>query len=262
MNSHVFAVAWLLLLLLYIGRSPAYLKPHFTNLPSSRAKHEYFSNPNHMEEVSTYESPSTNDGTIRPGRWGIITKLKATNVAAGLTRIPAEFYVSISIGDEHWRTSNNRMCPTSGVVEWNDPIDLPLDISAEVNVQINASSELGNAREQGELLHECSITLAELIERSRSSRPIAFSTTEGDVVCSGTCLQVTTEILSPCDDAEVVHFRAAAMRIDSRVDDKLYHRQATDNGQNYVQPKDDHQESPVKRGEEESKDSYAGFFPG
>ncbi|KAF9230925.1 TPR-like protein [Melanogaster broomeanus] len=277
MNSHVFAVAWLLWPLLCVGRLPAYLEPHFTNLPSSQANHENFSNPNHMEEVSTYESPSTNDGTTRPGRRVIITsvwlecntrslvtnvrstELKATNVADGLRRIPAGFYVSVSIADEHWRTSNNPMDPTTGVAEWNDPIDLPLDVSAEVNVQIYALFEPGNTIEQleGELLHKRSITVAELIEHSRSSRPIAFSTTEGDVVSSGTCLQVTTETLSPADDSEVVHCRAAARRADSKADDEP---QATVSGQNYIHPRDGHQESPFKRAGRKVKALISSVF--
>ncbi|KAF9232562.1 CHAT domain-containing protein [Melanogaster broomeanus] len=257
MNSHVFTVAWLLWPLLCVGRLPAYLEPHFTNLPSSRANHENFNNPDHMEEVSTYESPSTNDGITRPVGRVIITKLKATNVAAILRRIPAGFYVSVSIADDHWRTSNNPMHPTTGIAEWNDPIDLPLDVSAEVNVQIYASFEPGNTMEQGELLHKCSITVAELIEHSRSSRPIAFSTTEGDVVSSGTYLQITTETLSPADDSEVVHCRAAARRVDSKADDKP---QATVNGQNYIHPRDGHQESPFKRAGRKVKALISSVF--
>ncbi|KAF9231837.1 hypothetical protein BU15DRAFT_81927 [Melanogaster broomeanus] len=218
-------------------------------------------NPNYMEEVSTYESSSTNGGTTRPGPRAIITKLKATNLAASLTRIPAGIYVSISIGDDHWRTSNNPMCPTSGVVEWNDPIDLPLDISAEANVQIYGTFELGNTVEQGELLQECSITVAKLIEHSRSSRPIDFSTREGEVVSSGTCLQVITEILSPADDSEVVHCLAAATRVDSRVDDKLCHPQVTENRQNHTHPKDDRQESPFKRAGRRVKGLISRVFP-
>ncbi|KAF9231841.1 hypothetical protein BU15DRAFT_67994 [Melanogaster broomeanus] len=208
MNSHVFAVAWLPWLLLCAGRLPAYLKPHFTNPLSSRAKHDNFNSPTIWEEVSTtYEGLSTNDGTTRSGRWVIITKLKAINVAAGLTRIPTGFYATLSIGDDDWRTSNNRMCPTSGVVEWDDAIDLPLDVSAEANVQIYASLQLGNTLEQGELLHKRSITVAELIEHSHSSR-------------------------------------------------------RTNDGQNYVHPKDDHQEFPFKRAGREVKGHISGVLPG
>ncbi|KAF9234303.1 hypothetical protein BU15DRAFT_79190 [Melanogaster broomeanus] len=86
------------------------------------------------------EAPVT--AIIKNSKLGL--ELNVTNVVAGHRRIPDGFYVSVSIGDDHWRTSNNPMCPTSGVVEWNDPIDLPLDVSADANVQIYGSSELGN----------------------------------------------------------------------------------------------------------------------
>ncbi|KAF9234290.1 CHAT domain-containing protein [Melanogaster broomeanus] len=209
---------------------------------------------------------TTRTGIVKEGELKAILKrfrntfdqLKGTNVAAGLTRIPAEFYVNVSIGGDHWRTSNNPMCSTSGVVEWDDPIDLPLDVSAEANVQIYGSSELGNTVEQGELLHKCSITIAELIEHSRSSRPPE----RGEIVSSGTSLQVTAEVLSPSDDSEVVHCRAAVTRVDSRADDKLYQPQATLNRQNHIDPKDDHQESPFKRAGRKVKAVLSRVFPG
>jgi len=33
------------------------------------------------------------------------------------------------IGSDQWKTRNNPVCPTSDVAEWNDLIDLPLDLS-------------------------------------------------------------------------------------------------------------------------------------
>ncbi|KAF9234805.1 CHAT domain-containing protein [Melanogaster broomeanus] len=127
-----------------------------------------------MEQASPYQSPSTNDCNVDAvgvsSERIIITKLKATNVAAGLRRIPAGFYVSIFIGKDHWQTTNNPVCPTSGVAEWNDLIDLPSDLSAEVNIRIYASFELGYTLGQGELLRRFSMPVSELLERSQNSR--------------------------------------------------------------------------------------------
>ncbi|KIJ58066.1 hypothetical protein HYDPIDRAFT_34533 [Hydnomerulius pinastri MD-312] len=56
------------------------------------------------EQGNTYENPPTDDSSAEagvPGQRVIITNLKATNVAAGLRRIPAGFYVSVSIGNDH-----------------------------------------------------------------------------------------------------------------------------------------------------------------
>ncbi|KIJ60748.1 hypothetical protein HYDPIDRAFT_116802 [Hydnomerulius pinastri MD-312] len=59
----------------------------------------------------------------------------------------------------------------SGVAEWNDLVDLPSDVSTEVKIRTYASLESGYTLRQGELLRKSSVTVAELLERSRSSCP-------------------------------------------------------------------------------------------
>ncbi|KIJ12877.1 hypothetical protein PAXINDRAFT_14238 [Paxillus involutus ATCC 200175] len=131
----------------------------------------------------------------------VITKLRATDLAAGLRRIPAGFYISISLGDDEWRTSNKPVCLTGGATEWDDLIYLPSDLSCVVYVRVYASFELGHMLGRGELLRKLSITVGELLERSNGSRPIVFSTKEGEVVSSCSSLEVTAELRS-CQDPD------------------------------------------------------------
>ncbi|KAF9236251.1 hypothetical protein BU15DRAFT_77223 [Melanogaster broomeanus] len=209
-----------------------------------------------MEQTSPYESPSTNDsspgGVSVPGRQIIITKLKATNVATGLRRIPAGFYVSILIGNDQWKTTNNPVCPTSGVAEWNDLIDLPSDLSAKLNIRIYASFELGYTLGQGDLLRKFAITVAELLERSQNSRPIVFGPREQEVVSSCSSLEVTLEVCSP--SSTVVVCRPVATRVESRLFDELFLAQTTDIGHNHMHHYyKDHQKSHLDSAIQEFK---------
>ncbi|KIJ60775.1 hypothetical protein HYDPIDRAFT_116834 [Hydnomerulius pinastri MD-312] len=196
---------------------------------------EQLSGQHRAEQASTYESPTTEDSSARagvPGQPVVITNLKATNVATGLRRIPAGFYVSVSIGNDDRRTKNNSVCPISGVTEWNDLIDLPSELSTEVEMWIYASFELGYMLGQGELLGKFSVTVGELLERSRSSRPIPFSIREGEIASSCASLEVTVEVLSPSD--EVLICRPAAACVEPRLHDELFLAQATDAGHNHM----------------------------
>lgn len=115
--------------------------------------------------------------------------MRATDLAAGLRRIPAGFYISISLGDDEWRTSNKPVCLTGGATEWDDliymleallrfpdtcalahPIFRPSDLSCVVYVRVYASFGLGHMLGRGELLRKLSITVGELLERSNASR--------------------------------------------------------------------------------------------
>ncbi|KIJ62215.1 hypothetical protein HYDPIDRAFT_30481, partial [Hydnomerulius pinastri MD-312] len=187
-----------------------------------------------MKSTSIYESPSADDSrakTVLPNQRVIITNTKAISVAAGLRRILAGFYASVSIGDDHWRTTNKPECPTTGVTEWNDAIHLPSDLSTEVGIRLYASFELGYTLGQGELLREFSITVGELLERSHSSCPIPFSARDGEVVSSCSALEVTVEVLLPSDD---VLCRPAAARVETRPHEELFLAQTTDLGHIHV----------------------------
>ncbi|KIJ62213.1 hypothetical protein HYDPIDRAFT_114676 [Hydnomerulius pinastri MD-312] len=87
---------------------------------------------------------------------------------------PAGIYESPSADDCRAKTvvADQRATITSaGVTEWNDLINLPPDVSTEVKIRIYASLESGYTLGQGELLRKSSITVGELLERNRSSRP-------------------------------------------------------------------------------------------
>ncbi|KIJ59205.1 hypothetical protein HYDPIDRAFT_33436, partial [Hydnomerulius pinastri MD-312] len=190
-----------------------------------------------MKRASVDESPSTDGSrakrakTVAPDQRVMITNLKATNVAAGLRRIPAGFYVSVSSGNDNWKTTNKPACPISGTTEWKDLIDLPSDVSAEVHIRIYASFELGYTLGQGEVLRKFSITVGDLLEHSRSSRAIVFSARAGEVLSPCTSLEVTVEEVLPSDD--VLH-RPAAACVETRPHEELFLAQATDVGHNHM----------------------------
>ncbi|KAF9224561.1 hypothetical protein BS17DRAFT_780053 [Gyrodon lividus] len=153
------------------------------------------------EDLSPHEADSPGPELLTK-RQVVITKLRATDVAAGLRRIPAGFYISISVGDDEWRTTNKPMCLDSGATEWDDYIYLPSDPSYVVSVQVYASFELGHMLGRGELLRKFSITVGELVERSKASRAIMFSVKKGEVMSSCSSLEVTVGILSRQDSDE------------------------------------------------------------
>ncbi|KIJ64030.1 hypothetical protein HYDPIDRAFT_28924 [Hydnomerulius pinastri MD-312] len=188
-----------------------------------------------MESASIYENPPKDDSGAEagvPNRRVIITNIKATNVATGLKQMPAGFYVSVSIGNDHWKTTNKPACPISGVTEWNDVIDLPSNLSAEVKIRIYASFELGYTLGQGELLRKVSITVGELLEHSRSSRPIPLSAREAEVVSLCSSLEVTVEARLPSN--EVVLCRPAVARADPGLHEELFLAHVTDIGFNHL----------------------------
>ena len=50
--------------------------------------------------------------------------IKATDVACGLRRLPAGFYIAVHHSGLEWRTENKRSSVGNDVVEWSAPLPM------------------------------------------------------------------------------------------------------------------------------------------
>ena len=50
--------------------------------------------------------------------------IRATDVALGLRRVPAGFYVVVHHSDLEWKTENKPSSVNDDVVEWSEPIPM------------------------------------------------------------------------------------------------------------------------------------------
>ncbi|KAF8836483.1 hypothetical protein BDN67DRAFT_1005403, partial [Paxillus ammoniavirescens] len=180
--------------------------------------------PPQMEEDSINHTPPAPSPPDDPGVSGhstlpedrrlVITKIKATNLftglgqippgleqitsglqylSASLRQIPAGFYVNILVENEEYQTANKPALVHGGMTEWEDHIYLPSDLSSIVELRIYASPELGPMLGRGELLQKFSLSVGDLVQRSKTSRQ------DRKVVSSWSSLQVTAKLLSPQD---------------------------------------------------------------
>ncbi|KAF8840594.1 TPR-like protein [Paxillus ammoniavirescens] len=176
--------------------------------------------------LSSQDRPrAVEDSTFTEDRRLVITKMKAMDLSTGLGQIPsilqqdnsnlqhvsaclgqmpAGFYVTILVGNNEYRTANKAVRADGGVVEWQDHIDLPSDLSSLAELRIYASLELGPMLGRGQLLQKFSISVRDLVDRSNVSRPICFLPEESEVVASCSYLEVTVESLSTQDMNAIV----------------------------------------------------------
>ncbi|KAF8842126.1 hypothetical protein BDN67DRAFT_1039577, partial [Paxillus ammoniavirescens] len=174
--------------------------------------------PPQMEEDSINHTPPAPSSPDDPGVSGhstlpeyhrlVITKMKATNlvtglgqippgleqitsglqyISASLRQIPAGFYVNIIVENEEYQTANKPALVDGGMTEWEDHVYLPSDLSSMVELRIYASHELGPMLGRGERRHKFSVSVGDLVQRSKTSRK------DRKVVSSWSSLQVTVE---------------------------------------------------------------------
>ncbi|KAF8835911.1 hypothetical protein BDN67DRAFT_1015133, partial [Paxillus ammoniavirescens] len=136
-------------------------------------------------------------GQIPPGLEQIASGLQY--LSASLRQIPAGFYVNILVENEEYQTANKPALVHGGMTEWEDHIYLPSDLSSIVELRIYASPELGPMLGRGELLQKFSLSVGDLVQRSKTSRQLYFLPEDRKVVSSWSSLQVTAKLLSPQD---------------------------------------------------------------
>ncbi|KAG1794293.1 CHAT domain-containing protein [Suillus variegatus] len=135
----------------------------------------------------------------------IITYIRATDVALGLRWIPAGFHAVVKTDGAEYQTSNQYVHVDQAVVEWHERITLPCDPSSKIRVSMYASFELGPMVCHGELLRTFEISIGELLDRSKKSRPIIFQQKQEDIISACTSLFVAVEQqLSDQNDAAVL----------------------------------------------------------
>ncbi|KAF8834626.1 hypothetical protein BDN67DRAFT_975887 [Paxillus ammoniavirescens] len=164
----------------------------------------------------------------------VITKMKATNLftglgqipprleqitsglqylSASLRQIPAGFYVNVLVENEEYQTANKPALLHGGMTEWEDHIYLPSDLSSMVELRIYASPELGPMLGRGELLQKFSLSVGDLVQRSKTSRrKFYFLPEDRKVVSSWSSLQVTVKLLSPQDTNAIAFCSPVSVR--------------------------------------------------
>jgi hypothetical protein len=156
----------------------------------------------HSREDQDNEELSEHSDEARPSSLGsvkhvdqseatVITSIRATNVAIGLRRIPASFYVKVQHNGLEWRTTNKRASVNTDVVEWAGPIPIPSDPSATVHLEIYASFEFQPILGNGELLRTLAPTVDRLLDHSSNDVPFTFFPKDGDVASPCSSLFVT-----------------------------------------------------------------------
>ncbi|KAI9574286.1 TPR-like protein [Boletus coccyginus] len=123
----------------------------------------------------------------------VITSIRATDVALGLRRVPAGFYIVVHHSGLEWRTENKRSSVSHDVVQWNGPIPIPSDPSATVCLEVYASFELQPTLGAGERLRELTITVEQLLDCSAKGVPSILPPMDGDVVSPCTSILVTAK---------------------------------------------------------------------
>ncbi|KAG6374720.1 hypothetical protein JVT61DRAFT_4090 [Boletus reticuloceps] len=91
--------------------------------------------------------------------------IRARDIALGLRRLPAGFYIVVHHSGLEWRT-NNEPSSANDDVEWNGPIPLPSDLTASICLEIYASFEFQPMLGSGEQLRELTVTVGQLLDRS------------------------------------------------------------------------------------------------
>ncbi|KIK45613.1 hypothetical protein CY34DRAFT_77649, partial [Suillus luteus UH-Slu-Lm8-n1] len=109
----------------------------------------------------------------------------------GFRLIPAGFHIAITADNAECQTSNKPVYLNQTVLEWNEHILLPCELSSKVRVSVYASFELGPMLCHGEVLRTLEISVGELLDRSEKSRPIIFQPEREEVVSPCTSLFMT-----------------------------------------------------------------------
>ncbi|KAG1736983.1 hypothetical protein EDB19DRAFT_1006146 [Suillus lakei] len=119
------------------------------------------------------EEPGYAEYTLDPGETYlsgvqqiVITAIRATDLTLGLRRIPAGFHMMVKADGAECQTGNKPVHVDQAVVEWNERILLPCELSSQVRVNVYASFELGPMLCHGELLRTFEISVGELLDRS------------------------------------------------------------------------------------------------
>ncbi|KAG6373234.1 TPR-like protein [Boletus reticuloceps] len=123
----------------------------------------------------------------------IITSIRATDVALGLRRLPVGFYTAVHHSGLEWRTENKRSFVNNDVVQWDGPIQMPLESSATVRLEVYATFEFQPILGTGELLRKISLTVEQLLDRSARQDPFTFFPRDRDVVSPCSSVLVTVE---------------------------------------------------------------------
>ncbi|KAG1736958.1 hypothetical protein EDB19DRAFT_1004942 [Suillus lakei] len=123
----------------------------------------------------------------------VITAIRATDLTLGLRWITAGFHVVVGADGAECQTSNKPIDVDQAVVEWNERILLPCELSSKVWVSVYASFELGPMLGHGELLRTFEISGGELLDRSEKSHPISFQPKQQEVASPCTSLFMTVE---------------------------------------------------------------------
>ncbi|KAH0834618.1 hypothetical protein J3R83DRAFT_10105 [Lanmaoa asiatica] len=119
-------------------------------------------------DLERYSSESTVGNTVGNNAARVlITRIRATDVAIKLRRIPIGFYVAVKSENGTKRTSNKPVSVDKVVVEWEDEIVLPSDRSSRISLTVFASFELGPALGAGEDLGTFETTVGELLDHHR-----------------------------------------------------------------------------------------------
>ncbi|KAF8436548.1 CHAT domain-containing protein [Boletus edulis BED1] len=121
----------------------------------------------------------------------VITSIRVTDIALGLRRLPASFYVVVHHSGREWRTENKSSLVNSGVVEWGEPIPTPSELSAVVCLEVYGSFEIQPMLDSKERLRKLTITVKQLLERSVGDVPFTLFPKAGDVVSPCSSILVT-----------------------------------------------------------------------
>ncbi|KAG6371184.1 hypothetical protein JVT61DRAFT_9806 [Boletus reticuloceps] len=119
--------------------------------------------------------------------------IRAIDVVLGLRRFPASFYTIIRHSGLEWRTENSRSSVQDDVVEWNEPLPIPSDPSATVCLEVYASFECQPMLGTGEQLRKLTVTVKQLLDRSKEHIPFTFLPKDGDIVSPCSSIVVTVE---------------------------------------------------------------------
>ncbi|KAG6372069.1 hypothetical protein JVT61DRAFT_8778 [Boletus reticuloceps] len=131
----------------------------------------------------------------------IITNIRATDVALGLRRLPAGFYIMVCHSGLEWRTENKPSSVNDDVVEWSGSIPLPSGLSAIVRLELYASFEFWPMLGTGECLRKLTIAVEQVLDRNANGVPFTFFARDGIVV-------------SPCPSIFVTIKRSKCRRSD------------------------------------------------
>ncbi|KAN0086177.1 hypothetical protein V8E55_007311, partial [Tylopilus felleus] len=92
--------------------------------------------------------------------------IRATDVALGLRRLPAGFYIVLHHGGLECRTENKSSSVNDDLVEWSGPIPISSDLSAIIRLEVYASFEFKPMLGAGEQLRRLKTTVEQLLNRS------------------------------------------------------------------------------------------------